>query len=76
MYRNLQTAVQAAEPGISPARGKDQRTEGGGLNTGCPWGNAVRAGGRPMRFPIPDIRHENTRTIGDGPPLADTFSPK
>jgi len=24
----------AAEPGISPARGKDQRTDGGGMNTG------------------------------------------
>jgi hypothetical protein len=24
----------AAEPGISPARGKDQRTDGGGVNTG------------------------------------------
>ncbi len=26
---------RAAEPGISPARGTDQRAEGGGLNTGC-----------------------------------------
>jgi hypothetical protein len=25
---------RAAEPGISPARGKDQRGEGGGMNTG------------------------------------------
>jgi hypothetical protein len=29
-----------------------------------------------MRFQVPDSHHENTRTIGDGPPLADTFSPK
>jgi hypothetical protein len=28
----------AAEPGISPARGKDQRNDGGGMNTG-PWPN-------------------------------------
>jgi hypothetical protein len=27
-------------------------------------------------FPIPDIHHENTRTIGDGSPLAVTFSPE
>jgi IS605 OrfB family transposase len=29
-----QAAGRAAEPGISPARGKDQRGEGGGMNTG------------------------------------------
>jgi hypothetical protein len=26
--------TRAAEPGITPARGKDQRGEGGGMNTG------------------------------------------
>jgi hypothetical protein len=26
--------IRAAEPGITPARGKDQRGEGGGMNTG------------------------------------------
>jgi CHAT domain-containing protein len=27
--------IRAAEPGISPAQGKVQRGEGGGMNTGC-----------------------------------------
>jgi hypothetical protein len=28
---------RAAKPGTSPAKGKDQRGEGGGLNTGAGW---------------------------------------